>query len=47
MYTFLLIAKIDALNISIRDPGAIRLKVASKGLRIVFTKDANTNIKSY
>ena len=42
----MLVAKVNTLNILIRDPGATRLGVASKGLKIVFTRDANTNIKS-
>jgi hypothetical protein len=42
----LLVARIDALDISTGDPGAIRLGVVSKGLRIVFTKDVNANIRS-
>ena len=42
----MLVARIDALDISTGDPGAIRLGVVSKGLRIVFTKDVNTNIRS-
>jgi len=46
LHAFLLITRVNALNILIRDPGATRLGVASKGLKIVFIKDTNTNIKS-
>jgi hypothetical protein len=42
----LLVARVNALDISTRDPGATRLGVASKGPRIVFTRDANANIRS-
>jgi hypothetical protein len=46
LHAFLLIAKVNALNILIKDPGAIRLRVASKSPRIVFIRDTNINIKS-
>lgn len=45
-YASLLVTKVATLDILIRDLGSIGLRVISKGLRIVFTRDTNTNIRS-